>query len=71
MTIIEQENTVFNITIMSIMNAKKTFFIFESRIESKHCLYRISSMKSRAKMMHHNQTAQTLSLRVYSRSHAE
>ena len=66
MTIIEQENTIFDITITSIMSAKKTSFIFESRIESKHRLYRISSMKSRAKTMHHNQTAQTLLSRVYS-----
>jgi len=66
MTIIEQENAVFDITITSITNAKKMSLIFESRIESKHRLYRISSMKSRAKTMRHNQTAQTLSSRVYS-----
>jgi len=54
MIIIEQKNTVFNIIIMSIMNAKKISFIFELRIESKHHLYRISSMKSRAKTMYHN-----------------
>ena len=47
------------------MNAKKASFIFESRIELKHHLYKISSMKSKAKMIHHNQTAQTLSSRVY------
>jgi len=65
MTIIEQENIVFNIIIINITSAKKISFIFESRIELKHHLYKISSMKSRAKMMHHNQTAQTLSPRIY------
>ena len=59
MTIIEQENAVFDITIMSITSAKETSFVFEPRIEPKHRLYRISSMKSRAKTMRHNQTAQT------------
>jgi len=51
MIIIEQKNTVFDIIITSITNAKKTSLIFESRIELKHYLYKISSMKSRAKMM--------------------
>ena len=55
MTIIEQENIVFNITITSIMSAKKlslTFVIEDWK--SKHLLYKISSMKSRTKTMHHN-----------------
>jgi len=58
--IIKQKNAVLNIIIISIMNAEKTFFIFESRIELRHRLYKISSMKSKAKTMYHNQTAQTL-----------
>jgi len=62
MTIIEQENAVFNIIIMSIMNAKKSSLMFaiedqkSKHQKSKHHLYKISLMKSRVKTMHHNQT---------------
>ena len=31
-----REHSFMYVTIMSIMNTKKTFFIFESRIESRH-----------------------------------
>ena len=57
MIIIEQR-TQFHITIISIMNATMS-----SRIETS--LYRISTMKSRARAMHTRQTAQAR-IRVYS-----
>jgi len=46
----------FDITITSITNAKKSW---SSRSEIGTSLYRISSMKSRARTMHSKKTAQT------------
>ncbi len=46
----------FNITITSIMNAKKSWSLW-SKI--KISLYKISSMKNRVRMMHSKKTAQT------------
>ncbi len=62
MTIIKQKNTVFCVTITSITNAKN----LSSRSKIETSLYRISSMKSKARTMHCRQTAQTLSSRVCS-----
>jgi len=62
MTIIKQKNTVFCVTIMSITSAKNS----SSRSKIETSLYRISSMKSRARTMNCRWTAQTLSSRVYS-----
>ena len=65
MTIIEQENTVSALQSRASRMQRNVFRLrIENRTETS--LYRISSMKSRAKTMRHNQTAQTLSSRVYS-----
>ncbi len=61
MTIIKQKNTIFCATIMSIMNVKNS----SSRSKIETSLYRVSSMKSRARTMNCRWTAQTLSSRVY------
>ncbi len=65
MTIIKQENTVSALQSWASRMQRNIFCLrIKNWIETS--LYRISSMKSRAKMMRHNQTAQTLSSRVYS-----
>ncbi len=55
MAIIEQKNTVFDITTTSTTGAKES----SSRPKTGTSLYRISSMKSRARTMHCKETAQT------------
>ncbi len=54
MAIIEQENTVFYITTTNTTGAKES----SSRPETGTSLYRISSIKSRARTMHCKETAQ-------------
>ncbi len=65
MTIIKQENTV---SALQSQASRVQRNVFRLRIENriKTSLYRILSMKSRAKTMCYNQTVQTLSSRVYS-----
>ncbi len=65
MTIIKQENTV---SALQSQASRVQRNVFRLRIENriKTSLYRILSMKSRAKTMCHNQTVQTLLSRVYS-----
>jgi len=64
MTIIKQENTVSALQSQASRVQRNVFHLWIKNW-IKTSLYRISSMKSRAKMMWYNQTAQTLSSRVY------
>ncbi len=64
MTIIEQENTVSALQLWASWMQRNVFHLWiKNWIETS--LYKISSMKSRTKMMCHNQTAQTLLSRIY------